>query len=115
MVWKFRAPAEPLVLLGLPAGARILTVQLESRERSATGATEPVVNLWALVDFAAPVKDRWFELVTTSSELDELGGRSREYLGSFPGHGGDLDYHLFEIVSPPGDWLPTILPLDEAS
>lgn len=83
-VWKYPVPRLDSMEVQMPAGAQILTVQVQ-------GVT-PV--MWALVDPSAAKETRRFYVLGTGhpSEDRDLG----RYVGSFQLHGGALVFHLFE-------------------
>lgn len=81
-IWKYPVVLDDEFELRMPAGARLLTVQVQQGK--------PV--LWALVNPDVPQKTRRFRLYGTGQPLPDAPG---EYVGSFQVHGGALVFHLF--------------------
>lgn len=68
----------------MPEGAEILTVQMQKTD----------LCLWAIVDPEAKKVKRKFNVFGTGHEIDIKG----TYIGTFQMHGGDLIFHVFEII-----------------
>lgn len=73
--------------LQLPAGAQILSVQLQQ------GAAQ----LWALVDPAAPLESREIYVAGTGHPLPEGAERWR-FVDTFQAGGGTFIFHVFEVL-----------------
>ena len=72
--------------LHMPAGAKVLTVQMQGNEP----------QLWALVDPEQPNERRTFEIHGTGHSVPENPG---EYLATFQMDGGSLVWHVFEATN----------------
>ena len=77
--------------LQLPAGAQILSVQLQQ------GATQ----LWALVDPTAPLELREIYVAGTGYSLPEGAERWR-FVDTFQAGGGTFVFHVFEVPADVG-------------
>jgi hypothetical protein len=88
VVWKYGiswpAVAAGEVIFEMPAGAELLTVQVQNDQ----GA------LWALVDPAAPKESRFFRVVPTGDPPEEL--TAEQYVGTF--QLGWTVWHVFEVL-----------------
>jgi hypothetical protein len=82
-------------VLSMPEGAKILKVA--RREGGSVvlgvGAHEPV-DMWALVDPAAPLQDRRLRIAGTGHSLSDVNSLS--YLDTFQLANGQLVFHVFE-------------------
>lgn len=81
-IWKF-----PLEIAGeqsvqMPAGAKILDVQMQDGK----------LMLWALVDPNAPKEPREILIHGTGHPVENVGG----HIGTFQMYGGTLVFHAFE-------------------
>lgn len=85
-IFKYKIEVEDMPVLELPEGAEILTVQVQNGEP----------HLWALVDESRPTKRRYFELYGTGHPVPDA---VRNYIGTFQMRGGNLVFHLFELIS----------------
>ena len=83
-VWKYPIPFAGLFTLEMPAGAEVLSVQIQRGD--------PV--LWSLVETDARKSNRAFRIVAAGQEL--LNADELEFRGTFQVHGGALVFHLFE-------------------
>jgi len=83
-VYKYDVPIDDTFALALPEFARVLTVQVQDGQP----------RLWALVDPAAPPRDRRFRLAGTGHPIQEAD--DWRYIGTFQLNGGALVLHLFE-------------------
>jgi hypothetical protein len=88
-IWKFELrPNEGdsmVASIKMPAGAEILTVQMQ-------GATP---KIWALVDPTAPLEERRLQVVGTGHPFELREGA--EYLGTFQMNGGSFVFHVFDM------------------
>jgi len=87
-IWKYALEIAPTQVLGVPAGARFLYVDMQ-------GASP---CLWAQVDPKAPEEPRTIRLITTGARFNS---ERLAYLGSFQldhpaAHLGPFVGHLFE-------------------
>lgn len=81
-IWKYDVPLQDVFSLPLPEGASVLTMREQYGE----------LKLWALVDAAAPLRERSFAIVGTGNPApDESSGR---YLAT--AQCGQFVWHLFE-------------------
>lgn len=87
-VFKYPVPIGDAVTIDMPAGAQPLHVA----EQHGT------VCLWALVDPARPPVPRRFRFAGTGHEITE-DLAYLNHVGTFFMRGGDLVFHLFEIMS----------------
>lgn len=87
-VWKYPIPLRAAISILMPAGAQVLSLQLQH--------DEPV--LWALVDTDTeePPEEREFYLVGTGHPIPNCAGH---HIGTFQLHG--LVFHLFEVPDAP--------------
>jgi len=85
-VYKYPIPVEGEFELGLPQGARVLSVQVQAG----------MVCLWALVDPKAPLAPRRFRLAGTGHPIENA--ESLSFVDTFQLHGGALVFHVFEYV-----------------
>jgi len=88
-IWKFELTPNRLQSVPIPFGGEILTVHAKQ---------DNAPLLWALVDPDMPPKDRYLGVYTTNTELPDDPGR---YVGSFFIYEGSLEFHLFEMDTPP--------------
>jgi hypothetical protein len=84
-IWKWPLKMNGHQDLNLPAGAQLLTLQLQGGNPT----------LWALCDTDAPLQPRRFAIYGTGQTLPEPVG---QYLGTF--QAGMLVWHVFEIWHP---------------
>ena len=88
-VWKFPVTMQDHFALAMPAGARLLAVQLQRR----------APQLWALCDPTAPLEARSFRLAGTGHPITEAN-EDLAYVDSFQMLEEVLIFHLFEILPP---------------
>jgi hypothetical protein len=93
-IWKFELTPNRIQAIPLPFGAEILTVQSK-------GDNAPL--MWVLVDPDMPPQERHLGIFTTNTELPDAPGR---YIGTFLIFDGSLEFHLFEMPTPPPDGIP---------
>lgn len=86
VVYKYPIPVEDAFEIGLPQGARVLSVQVQ-------GSTP---CLWALVDPSRPKEARRFRLASTGHPVEESENLS--FVDTFQLRGGSLVFHVFEYV-----------------
>lgn len=88
-IWKFPLPTLPLsdlVVIDMPAGADVLTLQLQGR----------TPTLWAVVDDGAEFVNRRFVIVGTGHEVPgEVGDTVNDYIGTWQFEG--FVWHLFDL------------------
>ena len=81
-IWKFPIPISDNFVVEMPAGATILTVQVQAKK--------PFI--WAVVDPEKPIEQRRFALRGTGHWLHPAGWN---YVGSFQMNDGVIVFHLF--------------------
>ena len=84
-IWKYSVPINDSVVLFMPRGAKILTVQMQ----------ETTACVWAIVDPEAENASRSFSWFGTGHPLPERF--SGEYIGTVQNANGSLVFHLFEM------------------
>ena len=89
-IWKFEVPVTDRARVAMPAGARVLSVEI--------GKGLGVVWLWAEVDPAADVGDRGFRVVGTGNPLPE-GVEDMRFLGTVLD--GPFVWHVYEEAAAP--------------
>jgi hypothetical protein len=87
-IFRYRLPITDTPDVLLPAGAEVLSVG-PPRDDSAD------LDLWALVDPAAPSRPRSFRIVGTGNPMPSDCGR---FVGTVPVLGGKLIFHVFEAA-----------------
>ena len=90
-IWKFPFPVQDQFRLTMPAGARILEVQVQNGQ--------PV--LWAIVSPDNPKESRPFILLGTGHPWHTGTPDEYDHLGTFQLVGGTLIFHLFELRRAP--------------
>lgn len=86
-IWKWTLAVTDKQTLQMPAGAKLLTVQMQGE----------APQLWALCDETAPKMPRLIAIHGTGNPMpDEWPG---EYVGTFQIHGGALVFHVFDAIS----------------
>jgi hypothetical protein len=85
-VYKYALPVEDIFTLTLPFGAELLHVDEQH------GAP----CLWALVNPDATSEQRRFRLAGTGHPIEIA--KPMRHVGTFFLHGGELVFHLFEIL-----------------
>lgn len=87
-IWKYEIPAQEDIHLKIPKGGEILAVQVQFR----------TPFIWVLVDPNAEKEDRYFDVIGTGHECNDIigSGTVRTYIGTFQLHSGSLVFHLFE-------------------
>lgn len=84
-VYKYPVQADDYFEVMMPAGAQVLTVQLQYGD----------AQMWALVNPDAPLRVYRFRLAGTGHPIRET---NLTYIGTFQAMGGGLVFHLFEIL-----------------
>lgn len=79
-IWKYTL--QPDIILEMPAGAEVLSVQVQGDG----------INLWALVEPNADKEERRFMSFVTGHDVP--GGMLRKFIGTVHLQGGDI--HVFE-------------------
>jgi len=88
-IWKFPLQSADQQTIKMPAGAELLSVQVQ-RE---------TVCLWAKVDPEAAREPRVIAIFGTGHELPEDESTFRlEFIDTFQLHDGALVFHAFEVV-----------------
>lgn len=101
-IWKFVLAVQTRQVLAMSEGARILSVQTQRDN----------ICIWALVNEAAPTKDRVIEVFGTGHMVD---GANRCYLGSAQTNDGALVWHVFERLPEPQSAAPVATPQKAAN
>ncbi len=83
-VWKFQFNPEDLLSIQMPAGAKLLHVDVQGGQPC----------IWALVDPAAPTENRNFRLAGTGHPIEAVD--CEVYFGTFMLREGALVFHLFD-------------------
>lgn len=81
-IWKFPIEVTDSQCISMPFHSKIICVQSQRDE----------VVLWALVDPASPLRQRWIELRGTGHDAPFNG-----YIGTAQTHGGSLVWHVFDM------------------
>ena len=84
-IWKWPLQITDRQAQMMPAGAEVLTVQMQGHQP----------QLWALVDPEKPRGLRHFQAVATGEPFDDEG---MKYVATFQINGGSLVFHLFELM-----------------
>lgn len=85
-VWKFPIPIDDIIAIKMPEGADLLHFGLQNDEPT----------LWALVDPASPLQERYFRFAGTGHLIANRPDIT--YVGTAVGWRGKLVWHLFEII-----------------
>jgi hypothetical protein len=86
-IHKYPVSGADIFQIMMPKGAQILTVQQQ--------LLDP--QIWALVDTDMPAEVRYFRLAGMGHRLEE--NAQFDYIGTFQVHGGNLVFHLFEVLT----------------
>ena len=86
-IWKFAFEINDEIVIEMPKGAKILTVQVQNG----------LAFIWALVDPDAEKEKRYFDLYGTGHPIDM--SIDRWYVGTFQIAGGDLVFHLLGRIN----------------
>lgn len=85
-IYKYTVPITDEVVMSLPIGAQILTVQVQHGEP----------QLWAIVDPSRGTERRAFRIFGTGHPVD--CAESLRYIATFQTASGRLVWHMFECV-----------------
>ncbi|KKN34697.1 hypothetical protein LCGC14_0791240 [marine sediment metagenome] len=85
-ILKYPFEVDGEVNIQMPAGARVLTVQVQYGSPC----------LWAAVVPEAPIETRSFRIFATGQKID-IDLTQAQYIGTFPLREGSFIGHLFEI------------------
>lgn len=80
-IYKYRLETTGLQIVLMPAGAEILSAQLQDR----------AISFWAIVDSQAPLRQRCFEVLETGNSIPE---GKRTYISTV--QAGLWIWHIFE-------------------
>ena len=84
-IWKFPLRITDVQTIEMPAGAQILTAQVQAEE----------LMLWAIVDPHAANTGRTFAIATTGHAMQFSPDK---YIATFQLNGGLFVCHLFEVL-----------------
>ncbi len=84
-IWKYHASPSGRWTQLMPAGAEILSVQIQRGQ----------VEMWALVDANRPEEVRAFVTYGTGHPMPDDPGK---FIGTFQLASGDLVFHLFDVT-----------------
>lgn len=87
VIWKWPLKLDPYQAVEMPAGATVLTVQVQKDEP----------HLWALCDPERPKEKRHITMRGTGHPVPAYPG---QYLGTVQMFRGDLVLHVYEIADP---------------
>jgi hypothetical protein len=89
-IWKYKLPVLDEFHVDIPAGARILTAQVQHNE----------LNLWALVDTEATVIPYNFAILGTGNPIDDsINLLCYRFVNTFQLYEGGFVGHLFQVLS----------------
>jgi hypothetical protein len=86
-VFKYPIPSDDYFQIDLPVGAKVLTIQTQHGNP----------QMWVLLDPSEPYITHYFRIAGTGHPIEEPQEDLR-YIGTCQVLGGDLIFHLFEIV-----------------
>ena len=86
-IYKYELPSEDNVWIDLPEGAKVLSAQVQQGSPC----------LWALVSPDAPLVNRHFRISGTGHPIHEHPA-NLHFIDTFQIMGGDLIFHLFEVI-----------------
>jgi len=84
VIYKYEFETEALTKIKMPIGAEILALQTQNNKPC----------LWILVDPAAEMQTRIFEIIGTGWTFNKTD--NQKYIGTYQVQGGLFVYHLFE-------------------
>lgn len=84
-IWKFVIEPGDTVIIGMPKGAQVLSVDSQYG----------VPCVWALVDPDAPKVLRKFRMAGTAHHVEKK--HTKNFVGTFQLDGGSLVFHLFDL------------------
>lgn len=85
-IWKFTLEPKSFQQIEMPAGAQILSVQVQRED----------ICVWAVVNPAAQKESRILEIVGTGHRMSKA---TRKFLGTIQMDNGNLVFHVFERVN----------------
>ena len=84
-IWKWPLEVTDMQTLIMPAGAKLLDVQMQGGQ----------CCIWALCDEYAPKEARHLAIYGTGNQIPDDAG---EYVATFQRFGGELVFHVFEVA-----------------
>lgn len=84
-IWKYPLQSTDVQSIGLPEGAKILTVQVQQDE----------VCMWACVNPNKQLEPRTIHIYGTG--YDVQNSEQLKYISTFQLHNGNLVFHAFEL------------------
>jgi hypothetical protein len=88
-VWKYSIELRDVIVLELPKGAEVLSVQEQFDHP----------EMWVMVDTLADKEKRYFECYGTGHEMRILTpGYTRKLINTFQMSGGNYVFHFFELI-----------------
>lgn len=84
-IYKYPLPIQGSVQIAMPAGARVLSVQMQGDD----------AYVWALVDRSARMKTRIFRVFGTGHAFNAPAGAM--FVGTIQMHAGSLVFHVFDL------------------
>lgn len=96
-IWKFPIRVDDEITCQMPAGARLLTVQVQG---AGHGNAVGTPCIWALVNSEAKKEKRTFRVYGTGHPIEEseIPCERLLYVGTFQSISGSLVFHLFEVL-----------------
>jgi hypothetical protein len=85
-IFKYEIPIQHIIHIELPQESKIISFQNQNE----------IACIWAIVDNSFPLESRTFILIGTGQELSES---CLNYIGTCQMMGGNLVWHLFELIS----------------
>lgn len=85
-IWKFTLTPNTIQPIEMPIGAEIISLQTQHE----------AACFWAIVDPHSPKEKRHFEVYATGDVIPEA---KRVFIGTFQLSGGNLVFHVFELIS----------------
>ncbi len=90
-IWKYELLPNRTQTVDIPFDGQILTVQTKA---------DNAPLMWVLVDPDMPLRERYIGIYTTNTAVPDDPGR---YINTFQIYEGSLEFHLFEMETPPAD------------
>lgn len=87
-IWKFELIPDDYQIVLIPAGAVLLTVQVQGNN----------ICLWGEVETTAEKQERIIEIFGTGHKMPGGDDIKRKYISTFQLHGGALVFHVFERI-----------------
>lgn len=95
-IYRYRLEVTDSQLVEMPKGADILSVQRREGSQTVVAAgTHESIDMWALVDLAAPMEKRRFRVAGTGHPL--TAANNLTFLGTVQIARGRLVFHVFEV------------------